>query len=111
VKEKGFSMYTERNTSGRLCEYLVWNEYRTQVIASACVELEVDGSAVLHNINVSSGYRGNGVGTELLSQILADFSGSRIIAYVFEGRAKWYERHGFRRDGNKGSLVKVVKDP
>lgn len=104
-------MYTERNRSGRTREYLVWDDYQTQVIASAHVELKSGNLVLLQNINVSPSYRGNGVGSELLSQILADFNGSKIMAYVFESRAEWYERYGFRRDGNKGPLVKVVKIP
>jgi len=54
-------------------------------MASAVV-LERNDHIYLEDINVGSGYRGRGVGTGLLNQILADFKDMPVTANVFEAR-------------------------
>lgn len=77
-------------------------------MASAVV-LERDDHIYLEDINVGSDYRGRGVGTGLLNQILADFKDRSIIANVFEARVPWYRRHGFDPVGKMNDLIKIVK--
>ena len=54
-------------------------------MASAVV-LERNDHIYLEDINVGSIYRGRGVGTGLLNQILADFKDMPVTANVFEAR-------------------------
>ena len=103
-------MQIERFEQEGACRYECWDDYGCSVVASAVVR-KWNGHAYLQDINVSSSYRGRGIGTGLLKQILADFEGAVIVASVFEARVPWYERHGFRPAGREGNLVKVEKSP
>ncbi len=90
--------------------YECWDDYGCSVVASAVVR-EHGGQVCLQDINVSSSYRGRGIGTGLLRQILTDFEGTAIVASVFGARVPWYERHGFRPAGREGNLVKIERAP
>ncbi|MDH5443522.1 MAG: GNAT family N-acetyltransferase [Candidatus Hadarchaeaceae archaeon] len=92
------------------CKYECWDDYQCSVMASAVVRKH-GRQVYLQDINVSSSYRGRGIGTGLLKQILADFEGTLIVASVFEARVPWYERHGFRPTSNEGNLVRIEKSP
>ena len=91
-------------------KYECWDDYQCSVMASAVVRKH-GKQAYLQDINVSLSYRGRGIGTGLLKQILADFEGTLIVASVFEARVPWYERHGFRPTGSEGNLVRIEKSP
>ncbi|MEM2875320.1 MAG: GNAT family N-acetyltransferase [Candidatus Hadarchaeales archaeon] len=103
-------MRIESYPVGEFQRYECWDDYGCSVVASAVVERR-EGYAYLKDINVSSGHRGNGIGTELLNQIILDFGGMHIIADVFVDRLPWYERHGFEEIGRNSHLVKVVRYP
>jgi len=103
-------MQIERFEQEGARRYECWDDYGCSVVASAVV-LEHGELARLQDINVSSSYRGRGIGTGLLKQILVDFKNAVIVANVFEGRVSWYERHGFRPVGKEGDLVRIEKSP
>jgi len=103
-------MQIERFKQEGARRYECWDDYGCSVMASAVVR-EYGEQACLQDINVSSSYRGRGIGTGLLKQILADFKGRAIVVSVFEGRVPWYERHGFRTTGREGNLVRIERYP
>jgi len=99
-------MWIERYESDGRWDYVVWNDFGSRVIGNAVIERK-RGTTVLDKINVSRTRRGEGVGSELLNQILQDFESDELVAYAFEGRVGWYLRHGFEPVGKRGLLVKV----
>lgn len=103
-------MQIEHSAQDGVHRYECWDDYGCSVVASAVIQ-EQDGHAYLHGINVSSGHRGRGVGTELLKQILEDFDGTHIVADVFEARVQWYKKHGFEPVGETNNLIRIVKPP
>jgi len=103
-------MQIKRFEQGDACKYECWDDYQCSVMASAVVRKH-GKQAYLQNINVSSSYRGRGIGTGLLKQILADLEGMIISASVFEARVPWYARHGFMSTGSEGNLVRIEKSP
>ena len=103
-------MRIEHHEEGGLHRYECWDDYGCSVVASAVVRMR-DGHAYLQDINVGSCFRGRGVGTRLLSQIIADFGNRPLVASVFEARLPWYGRHGFEHAGRENELIKVVRWP
>jgi len=103
-------MKIEREVRDGRCKYEVWNDYRTHVIGAATIDRNSEPKE-LENINVHPGRRGDGVGSRLLSRILSDYDDSTIVAWVFNQRLEWYERHGFDAVENSEDLVKVKRPP
>ena len=101
-------MRIEHSKQNRAHSYECWDDYGCSIIANAVV-LERDDYIYLEDINVGSGYRGRGVGTGLLNQILADFGDRPVTANVFEARVPWYRRHGFEPVGKTNDLIKIVR--
>ncbi|MDI6819424.1 MAG: GNAT family N-acetyltransferase [Candidatus Hodarchaeaceae archaeon] len=104
-------MRIERMDSGGMCQYILWDEYGSKVIAGATVALRPNGTALLRSINVSNGERGRGIGSALLERILVDFKGFEVVAEVFEGRVARYERYGFKRADKRGPLARISRPP
>ncbi len=100
-------MNIERISTDGAHEYFVWDDNFSRVVATARLKDGEKGTEILM-INVERGMRGRGLGTTLLKRLLEDFSYSILYAWVFRGRATWYERNGFRRGAMDGDLVKVV---
>lgn len=88
-------------------EYLVWDDNFSRVVATARLK-KGDNDIEIQMINVERGMRGKGLGTALLKQMLEDFSSCTLYAWVFKGRAGWYERNGFEVWTCDGDLVKMV---
>lgn len=107
----GNQMRIERMDSGGMCQYIIWDEYDSRIVAGATVALRPNGVALLRSINVSNGERGRGLGSALLERILLDFRGFEVVAEVFEGRVAWYERYGFKRVDKRGSLARISRPP
>ena len=101
-------MRVEHSEENRAHRYECWDDYGCSIMASAVV-LERDDHIYLEDINVGSIYRGRGVGTGLLNQILANFKDVSITANVFEARVPWYRRHGFEPVGKTNDLIKIVR--
>jgi GNAT superfamily N-acetyltransferase len=101
-------MRIEHSIQDGVHRYECWDDYGCSIIASAVV-LERGEHIYLRDINVASSYRGNGIGTALLSQILADFEGRHIIADVFEDRVPWYRKHGFEPIGKVKKLIRIAR--
>jgi|Deesub1362A_J573_1020465.scaffolds.fasta_scaffold00016_137 N-acetylglutamate synthase-like GNAT family acetyltransferase len=87
-------------------EYLVWDENYSRIIASARIK-KINEGFELKIINVERWYRGEGVGSMLLNKIVADFSDTTLIAWVFSSRVEWYLKNGFKVKERAGRLVKV----
>jgi ribosomal protein S18 acetylase RimI-like enzyme len=103
-------MRIESYQDEKVQRYECWDDYGCSIVGGAVV-VRRDGYAYLKDINVSSGHRGNGIGTELLKLIISDFGDRHIVADVFADRLPWYERHGFEEIGREGHLVKIVRSP
>jgi ribosomal protein S18 acetylase RimI-like enzyme len=88
-------------------EYYVWDDDLSRILAYALVEKH-NGSIRIQIINVASDFRNNGIGSKLLARILEDFASFEIIAYTFEDRIAWYQRHGFEVAGKTGQLFKMI---
>lgn len=101
-------MQIERYESDGRQKYMVWNDFGSRIIGSAVLKRK-HGTIVLDKINVTRTWRGEGVGSKLLSRILRDFEGEELVAYAFKSRVDWYRRHGFELMGKRGLLVKVRK--
>lgn len=103
-------MQIERKQNQNRSKYLVWNETKTQIIASATLK-DSAKPVTLKRIDVTRNRRSDGIGTELLKRILSDFENSKIVADVFSSRVDWYERHGFEAEKEMDQLVKVKREP
>jgi ribosomal protein S18 acetylase RimI-like enzyme len=100
-------MHIDRIADNGTYEYLVWDDNFSRVIASARLR-EREGNIEIEMINVDRGFRGEGIGSTLLSRIVSDFERSTLTAWVFEQRVRWYERNGFKIISKEGGLVKVI---
>lgn len=58
--------------------------------------------AAIYNIAVREEYKGAGIGTQIVGQLLDKLKGQNVILYTHPRSLKWYERLGFRR--NKTAL-------
>ncbi len=92
------------------CKYKVWNDYESRIIGGATLE-DSSRPILLENINVQRNRRDRGIGSKLLNQILADYDNSEIVAWIFDARVNWYQRHGFEEEDQSGDLVKVRRTP
>ncbi len=101
-------MRIERSIRNRAHLYECWDDYGCSIIASAVV-LERDEHIYLKDMNVGSSYRGRGIGTGLLNQIISDFKDKSITADVFGARVPWYRRHGFEPIGETNNLIKIIR--
>jgi len=101
-------MYIERREIENGYCYDVWNINYAGVIASARV-LEERDYVVISNINVNREYRGNGIGSKLLEQIISDFEGKDIMLWCFKDRVKWYEKHSFVIECRDNDIVKLCR--
>ncbi len=89
-------------------EYYVWDDDFSRILAYALVEKH-NGCVKIQIINVASDFRNNGIGSKLLARILKDFADFDIIAYTFEDRIAWYQRHGFEVIDSAGQLFKMIR--
>ncbi len=101
-------MYIERREIENGYCYDVWNINYAGVIANARV-LEERDYVVISNINVNREYRGNGIGSKLLEQIISDFEGKDIMLWCFKDRVKWYEKHSFVIECRDNDIVKLCR--
>lgn len=90
------------------CKYKVWNDYESRIIGGATLQ-DSSQPILLENINVQRNRRDRGIGSKLLNKILSDYDNSEIVAWVFEARVDWYQRHGFEKEDKSEDLVKVRK--
>ena len=102
------TMRIERSIQDCAHRYECWDDYECSIMASAVV-LERGKHVYLKDINVGSSYRGRGIGTKLLNQIITDFKDRQITADIFEERIPWYKRHGFEPVGRTNNLIKIVR--
>lgn len=103
-------MQVEKISARETSQYLAWDDFGSRIIGRATVVRSGD-SALVQHIDISREYRGNGAGSELLKIILSDLEGLEVKTTTFEGRVKWYEKHGFRRTGERNKLVEMKKSP
>jgi N-acetylglutamate synthase-like GNAT family acetyltransferase len=101
-------MRIDHTTENGVHRYECWDDYGCSVVASA-VAVEENGHINLREINVGRSYRGRGLGTLLLEQVIADFSDRDLVASVFEERVPWYRRHGFEPVESRGGLIEVKR--
>ncbi|HDI12981.1 MAG: hypothetical protein DRN83_03155 [Hadesarchaea archaeon] len=101
-------MQIEHSKNNGAHRYECWDDYGCSIVGSAVV-IEQEDHVYLKDINVSSYYRGRGIGTRLLNRVIVDFKKKPIMADVFEARLPWYRRHGFKSVGRTDNLIKIIR--
>lgn len=101
-------MYIERREVENGYCYDVWNTNYAGVIANARI-LEKGDYILISNINVNREYRGIGIGTKLLKQIISDFKDRDIILWCFRERIEWYKKFSFEVENEDNNIIKLCK--
>ncbi|AQQ75493.1 acetyltransferase [uncultured archaeal virus] len=100
-----------RKMSGRVHNFQIMDEAGIRVDASAQVIEKDNNEVIITHLWVRRELRGHGLGYQLLSWIVSIYQDKIIKAVVFPYAEKFYEKFGFKREGQIGSYSVYVKYP
>jgi len=85
-------------------QLVIRDEPTLQVKARAVCRLHSNFVSI-ELIDVAPPFQGQGLGTQLLGQILANFGHQRLTVTTWTSLVPWYQRHGFRVVGVRNNLA------